>query len=261
MQTRVHPVCTGTISARWADCRSSTVTGSTITFFWSDDALCGRTVSTVVLSGRVDIAAPSARLLADWERDIAQQLGLEAGDVAPLSLARARMRWPDYAQAVQAVAQWTRQLGLGDIPVASEVALMACRGARYHHDAAQYADRIFCNLFISEDKGLDVHFPAANQRIALERGTVLIFDTAQPHAVIPRDRDHFNATDFSVNRDCSQVFLTWEIPVTRAAIVQALGIEPVPPVPCLPDRMVDPVRVDGAPVSVCPQTGAWLPGI
>ncbi|MDP3169345.1 MAG: hypothetical protein Q8M91_03305, partial [Polaromonas sp.] len=113
--------------------------------FWSDDTLRSRSVSDTVLSGKVAVAAPPALLTADWEREIALQLQLEAGDVEPLSLPRARMRWPDYKQGVQAVADWTRSLGLQEVLAGADVALMACRGAKYHHDGVQYGGMAFCN--------------------------------------------------------------------------------------------------------------------
>jgi hypothetical protein len=186
-----------------------------------------RNVSDVVLTGTVDIPAPPARLLADWEREITQQLNLEAGDVEALPLARARMRWPDYSVCVQAAADWTRSNGFSDVLKTSEIALMACRGARYHHDAEQYGGSAFCNLFLSEDKGLDLHFPNIGLRIPLVKGTVVVFDTAQPHAVIPRgatDSHGFHVSDLPPELDCSQVFLTWELPIDNAHIAQALGI-------------------------------------
>jgi hypothetical protein len=60
------------------------------------------------------------------------------------------MRWPDYSACVQAVGEWTRTFGLADVLTTSEVALMVCRGARYHHDAELYGGSAFCNLFLSE---------------------------------------------------------------------------------------------------------------
>jgi hypothetical protein len=184
-------------------------------------------VSGIVLIGTVDIPTPPARLLADWEREMAQQLNLEPGDVEALPLARARMRWPDYQVCLQAAEDWTCTLGLHDVLRDSEIALMACRGARYHHDAEQYGDSAFCNLFLSEDKGLDLHFPGIGLRIPLGNGTAVVFDTAQPHAVIPRgagDGDGFHASDFPPGLDCSQVFLTWELPIDNARVARALGI-------------------------------------
>lgn len=197
------------------------------THYLHGNVLRSRSMSDVVLTGAVDIPAPPARLLADWEREMTQKLNLEPGDVEALPLARARMRWADYSVCVQAAADWTRSLGLGDVLASSDIALMACRGARYHHDAEQYGGSAFCNLFLSEDKGLDLHFPNVGLRIPLRRGTVVVFDTAQPHAVIQRESssDHgFKASDFPSELDCSQVFLTWELPIDNAYVAQALGI-------------------------------------
>ena len=226
-------------------------------YFWSGDALRSRSVSGLVFSGTVDVPAPPARLMADWEREISGHLKLEPGDVDELPLPRARARWPDYAHCVQAATLWTRTLGLGDVLASSDVALMACRGATYHHDAAQYGGMAFCNLFLSEDRGLDLHFPATGDRIPLIRGTVVIFDTGQPHAVIDRRSDRFNATDFPADQDFTQIFLTWELPIENLNLGHALQIA----------FDIDPTRslllsdeqvwLNGAKVSVCPDSGRW----
>ena len=205
----------------------------------------------------LDVPAPPAPLVAGWQRDIALRLGLEPGDVEALPLARARMRWPDYRRCVQAVSDWLAALGLPDLPAASEVALMACRGARYHHDAAQYGSAAFCNLFLSEDRGLDLHFAATGQRIPLARGTVVLFDTGQPHGVIERGLTGFNVADFPPERDCSQVFLTWELPIENVRVARALGVEfDVDPAAAL---LLDEEQVwlNGAPATVCPESGRW----
>ena len=185
------------------------------------------------------------------------RLGLEAGDIEPLSLARSRTRWPDYRLCLQAMSDWMDSLGLPGLLEHSELALMACRGARYHHDAAQYGAAAFCNLFLSEDRGQDLHFPATGKRIPLQRGRVVIFDTAQPHAVINRHQDCFDPDDFPAESDCSQVFLSWELPIEQAGLARALGI----------DFDIDPttaarldqqqVWLDGAPAELCPETGRW----
>ena len=194
-------------------------------YFWSGDAIRSRNVSAVVLTGTVDVPAPPARLIADWEREISQRLELEPGDVETLPLARARMRWPDYNRCVQAVSDWTRELGLQDILTESNVALMACQGAKYHHDGEHYGGAAFCNLFLSDDKGLDVHFPSTGHRIPLVRGTVVIFDTGQPHAVIQRSSNGFNVADFPAGQDYTQVFLTWELPIEDAHVAHKLQID------------------------------------
>jgi len=216
-----------------------------------------RRVSDVVLTGRVDIPVPPSRLMADWQREISLRLELEPGDVETLPLARARMRWPEYSHCVQAVTEWMNALGLPEVLATSDVALMACRGARYHHDGAQYGGAAFCNLFLCEDRGQDLHFPATGHRIPLVRGTVVIFDTGQPHAVIARSSSGFEVADFPLEQDCTQVFLTWELPIEHAAISQALQVD-------FDTESSSPLQLDeeqvwlnGARVSVCPDTGQW----
>ncbi len=193
-------------------------------YFWSGDAMRSRRVSGIVLSGMVDIPEPPARLRADWAREISTRMNLEPGDVEVMPLARARTRWPDYAHCVRAVSDWAGTLGLPGVLAAADVALMACRGARYHHDGNQYGGAAFCNLFVSEDKGQDVHFPSLDLRIPLRRGTVLIFDPSQPHGVIQRDHNGFDVTDFPPDQDCTQLFLTWELPIEDVHVGQALDI-------------------------------------
>ena len=228
-----------------------------VSYFWSGEAIRSRSVSNVVLASTVCAPAPPARLVADWERDILLRLRLAPGEVEALPLARARMRWPDYRQCVQAVSDWTDTLDLSASLAACDVALMACRGAKYHHDGAQYGGMAFCNLFLSEDQGLDLHFPSTGHRIPLTRGTVVLFDTGQPHAVIDRSSSGFNVADFPLDRDCSQVFLTWELPIENAHVGHALGIAfDIDPTTAL---LMDDEQVwqDGTRASVCPDSGRW----
>lgn len=228
-------------------------------YFLSGDVLRSRTVGDIVLSGAIDVPAPPARLISDWERETALRLGLQPGDVEALSLPRARMRWPDYKRCVQAASSWTHALGLHGVLAASEVALMACRGARYHHDAEHYGGAAFCNLFLSEDKGLDVHFPSTGLRIPLVRGTVLVFDTGQPHAVIQRRSASFDPAEFSADQDCTQVFLTWELPIENDPVARALGITfDVDPSTAF-QLEEEQVWHNGQRASVCPDSGRWTP--
>jgi hypothetical protein len=225
-------------------------------YFWSGDAIRSRSVSDVVLSGTLDVPAPSARLIADWGRETSR-LDLEPGDVEALSLPRARTRWPDYRHCVQAVSDWTRTLGLPDVLAESDVALMACRGAKYHHDGAHYGAAAFCNLFLSEDRGLDLHFPSTGHRIPLTRGTAVIFDTGQPHAVIQRRSSGFHVADFTPDQDCTQLFLTWELPIEDAHVGRTLGVAfDIDPSASL-QLNEEQVWLNGARAVVCPDSGRW----
>ncbi len=228
-------------------------------YFWSGDALRSRSVSDVVLFSVLDVPAPPARLVADWQRETSLRLGLAPGDVEALPLARARMRWPEYRPCVQAVSDWMRTLGLPELLAACDVALMACRGATYHHDGGQYGGAAFCNLFLSEDRGLDLHFPSTGHRIPLTRGTAVVFDTGQPHGVIARRSAGFAAADFPPDQDDLQVFLTWELPIEDADMGRALRIAfDTDPANAL--RLgEEQVWRNGAPARVCPESGRWCP--
>jgi hypothetical protein len=227
-------------------------------FFQSGDAIRSRRVSDFVLSGTLDLPTPSATVLADWQREIEVRLALEPGDVEVMPLARTQMRWPDYKRCVQVVSEWTGALGLSVVIADCDMALMACRGARYHHDGEQYGDTAFCNLFLSEDKGLDLHFPVTGQRIPLKRGTAVIFDPVQPHGVIRRGSDSFAAAEFATGQDFDQIFLTWELPIEDANIGSALKVVfDIDPSTSL-QLETGQVWFDGSPAAVCPQSGRLL---
>lgn len=226
-------------------------------WFHSGDAIRSRCVSDTVLAGVLDVPALPPRLLADWDRELASHVTLEPGDVESLPFARARMRWPDYGRCVQAVDAWLAAHRAPHVLAASDVALMACRGARYHHDGGQYGGAAFCNLFVSDDKELDVLFPATGARVPLTRGTVMLFDTCQPHGVVRRGSSTFNEADFAGHADCVQVFLTWELPIEDPHIARALGItfDVASPGTRAPDD--EQVWLNGEPAHVCPQSGRW----
>ena len=226
-------------------------------YFWHGETIRSRSVSSVVLTSTVNVPALPLRMSADCERDIAGHLALAPGDVEALSLARACTRWPDFKIFVQAASGWTCDLGLQDLLPLSDIALMACRGARYHQDAEQYGGTAFCNLFLSEDKGLDLHFPHTGHRIALARGTVVIFDTGQPHAVIQRGGNGFDVGDFAPGRDCTSLFLTWELPIENAQIAQALGVDFDTDLATALRLTEEQVHLKGVRVGVCPETGNW----
>ena len=228
-----------------------------VSYYWSGDAIRSRSVSDIVLSGTVQVPAPNARLIADWKRETLLRVKLQAGDVETLPLARARTRWPDYSRCVQAVSDWMRMLDLPEMLASCDVALMACRGAKYHHDGADYGGAAFCNLFLSEDRGLDLHFASTGHRIPLTRGTVVLFDTGQPHGVIDRHASSFHVADFPCDQDCTQIFLTWELPIENADVGRALGVafDTDPSTALLLED--EQVWRNGARASVCPQSGRW----
>jgi len=229
---------------------------SHVSFFRSGELIRSRSVSALVLTATLDLPAPPAKVTADWQREVSLHLALVPGDVEALPLARTRARWPGLRDCMQAMSDWTRVLGLPAL-AECELALMACRGARYHHDGAQYGGAAFANLFLSEDKGLDLHFPFTGQRIPLVRGTAVVFDTGQPHAVIERGSKRFDAADFAPGRDCTQLFLTWELPIENAGVARALQVQFDTDPAAAKQLKEEQVWVNGLPGSVCPASGRW----
>jgi hypothetical protein len=115
----------------------------------------------------------------------------------------------------------------------------------------------FCNLFLSEDCGLDLHFPATGHRVPLVRGSVVIFDTGQAHGVIARSSDGFNVSDFPVEQDLTQIFLTWELPIEQVDVAQLLQItfDTDPATALLLDE--EQLWVNGSRAHACPNSGQW----
>ncbi len=239
--------------------QTRTARDTLVCYYRSGNAMRSRSMSDVVLAGSVSLPAPPARLVADWKRETDLHLALEPGDVEVMPLARTRARWPEFRACFQVVSDWAGNYGIQEALSTSDFALMACRGAHYHHDSAQYGDSAFCNLFLSQDKGLDLHFPASGHRIPLHFGTVVVFDTGQPHAVIRRCSSGFIAADYPADRDDSQVFLTWELPIEDANVAHALQMR------FDIDRsnamlIKSPqLQRNGVQTAVCPVSGRWLP--
>jgi hypothetical protein len=77
--------------------------------------------------------------------------------------------------------------------------------------------------------------------------------------VIRRGSSGFNAADFAPDQDCTQIFLTWELPIEDACVARALeiafDIAIAPSSPLQADE--EQVRVNGEPAIVCPESGRW----
>ena len=79
--------------------------------------------------------------------------------------------------------------------------LMSMRGALPHHDS--FVDNAETNLFWAialHDTDTDVLFGNLGQRVEQTRGTLLVFDAGQPHAVIAREHNVFMKSHFKKAR-------------------------------------------------------------
>jgi hypothetical protein len=109
--------------------------------------------------------------------------------------------------------------------------------------------------WMSEAKGLDLHFPYANKRIHLQRGSVVVFDTAQPHAVTARASMEFSEDAFTPERDCTLLFLTWELPITYPALASAHGLNTQTNTDSTLQLVSGQLLNNGELLHLCPRTG------
>lgn len=85
----------------------------------------------------------------------------------------------------------------------------------------------------------------------------MIFDTAQPHGVIPRGSSGFNVTDFTQDQDWVQIFLTWELPIEDAHIGHALKVDFDVDRSTASQLDTEQVWLNGERVMVSPESGRW----
>lgn len=77
--------------------------------------------------------------------------------------------------------------------------------------------------------------------------------------MVRRGRRAFDVADFTSDVDCTQVFLTWELPIEDPEVGRALRI--VFDVDPSTSLQLDEEQVwhGGAGASVCPESGRWRP--
>lgn len=213
-----------------------------------EEQLCSRRVRSDVWCGRLDVA-PLERRPA-LSRSIARS-DLETGAVQVLWTSSLAGAWARHEHDIVRASGWLRDAGLAHDLGTTDAELMACCGAHFHHDANRYGGKAFCNLFLSEDQGQDVYFPATGQRIALQPGTIMVFDTGNPHGVVARGTSRFEPRDFPVEERCVQIFASWELPIR----VFQSDFDKVDPADV---HGVPGAWLDDAPMRVCPTTGRFL---
>ncbi len=137
--------------------------------------------------------------------------------------------------------------------VGSEPSVLVCRGARFHHDAMGFADTFFVVLWLGTVQGLELVFPYLETRIPLEYGTLVVFDSTQPHAVVPRGETVADAT--RAQELDAQCFLSWDLPIQPAAAQRWFGLVTHPEGP--PDGFEGGLTSAVSSDEVCPRTGTW----
>jgi len=105
-----------------------------------------------------------------------------------------------------------------------------------------------------------VPFPAAGLRMPLRRGTVVVFDTGQPHAAIPRHSSGFDPAGFTAGQSDTQLFLTWELPIEDAHVARALQVRLDTDPTTAAQLSEGQLWRNGAPAMLCAESGRWCTG-
>ena len=141
-----------------------------------------RTVSSVVISGKVTIPSLTQTELDNWSHQMASIGVFDKGDVAVLG---------DYNETPlitpglqDSIDSWLLKQGITRETCTKGALPLACVGASFHHDGDSCPSQVFCIIWLAADTPWDLVFPFQNVRIPLEYGTIVLFDSAQPHGVV-----------------------------------------------------------------------------
>ena len=217
-------------------------------------AASSRTVSDVVLSGVLDLGAVSA--IDDWA-DSTSNFAYGPGEVFTIEAFHAKT-WAGVQRCRDLATDWAEQQGVGEAFRVSEVSALACAGSSFHHDAVGFPGVVFCIVWLSEDANLDMYLPHIDRRIPLRAGTIVLFDSAQPHGVVERGSKTWCEKSYGNREEWTQFFLSWDLDLTANDVARTLQIELSQDV--LTDCHDDfNPRVNGAASRVHPDSGAWIP--
>jgi hypothetical protein len=193
-----------------------------------------RTVGDHILSGQLHLDAQDEPAVSEWMARAAHHGLSDAGDILSIATLNSRgyalfkteptsLYVPEYPDISHQLMSWSAAHSLKRAMFVADGTLIACVGARFHHDAEAFENNAFCVVWLSEDVGLDLVFPHLNVRLPLSRGTVALFDSGQVHGVIPREVSTWNAGDF-YDVDV-QFLLSFNIDFKAPQVAQCLGIE------------------------------------
>jgi len=149
-----------------------------------------RTISSTIISGKVELLPMTEQENDRWSEQVAGVGFTEMGAIANFG-DRTELITPEVQAAIDS---WLTSQGVH--AKRGQAALpLACTGAGFHHDL-DYKDEMFCVIWLSDDTPWDIYFPYIEKRIPLEYGTIFVFDSMQPHGVVPRGASEFNAEAF-----------------------------------------------------------------
>lgn len=211
-----------------------------------------RSLATKLISGHLPETGFDAFAKAAWRQRMIPVI--DDGEVESLPGSHALVT----PRMAEAVAQWMESIGVGAGALEHESpSALTCAGARFHHDAYAFEDKVFVVLWF-EDQGWDLllpHLPEDHRRVALKAGTVVMFDPSLPHGVVRRGASHFEPDRFVSTR---AEFLSWAVPADLPAVRRTMGLRwwgPNAFAALKKTRLL--IDVEAAIDDVDPLTGAW----
>lgn len=176
-----------------------------------------RSIAKRILHDRISLPEMTQSQNDAWSEYVAQCGFTEPGGVSYLG-----ENTPLVTGTLQdAISTWLLSKGLTHRSIQSKSLPLACTGAQFHHDADSFPEKVFCILWLSDDTSWDLFFPHANERIALEYGTVVLFDSAMPHGVVPRGESIFDWDTFEY---ATGVFISQDLTVNKE-VRKLMGID------------------------------------
>ena len=182
----------------------------------------GRSVSDVVLTGRLSLPEPDTEMLCDWSA------AYDSGE--PGFVENAGPRTPlgqnESLSAIEAATlQWAAGHQLTDVFSGAEVTPLVCQGAGFHTDANHFSEYLFCVVWLSNRAGLDLLFPNIDVRIPLDFGSIVFFDAAQPHGVVIEGHNSWSPSRYAAQiTDPTQHFVSFDVPFPFAVLGHRMDI-------------------------------------
>lgn len=210
-----------------------------------------RTVSERIEVGRVRVPVAQERITARWRREL--QIHVKnPGDVDSVYSHNIFM-FPANEKLVESVFSWLQKQGLPDLREQAQVNVVGCKAAHFHHDISGFSDSLFCVVWLEEARGLDLVFPESKRRIPLEKGTVVLFDAAQPHGVIHAHQTRYYPSQY-VDLPV-QAFMSVDFAANLPGVVEAMGIRLLESADTW-HGVLAPISSDGPDLN--DRTGKWL---
>lgn len=209
-----------------------------------------RVISSSVFHSKLMLPNTAIGVSAGLTGVIVEDEPLDVGDVGTMRLGSdAVRRYEGVSTLIEMGLDYLR--GIGIDPTSSSQVALSCSGVGFHHDLAENPDKVFCVVWLGSLDSLDLVFPFLGLRIPLSYGTVVLFDSGQPHAVLARGANAYSADDY--NDHYFETCISIDLPAAEPSVVRAMSLAFYEP-RSAPGALLDP-KSEGPGVNT--GTGSW----